>query len=56
MSATIAPIPAIEFNIQRENTGGADGVLIVTVPRSLMCPHMAQGEVPGTRDDHEKRC
>jgi len=25
VSTTIAPIPAIEFNIQRENTSDADG-------------------------------
>jgi hypothetical protein len=46
VSTTIAPIPAIEFNIQRGNTSDADGVLIVTVPRSLMCPHMAHGRFP----------
>ncbi len=46
VNTTIAPVPSIDIDVLREQPKDDEGVVIVNIPRSLFCPHMARDRFP----------
>jgi len=46
VNTTIAPVPSIDITVLREDPSDDEGVVVVSVPRSPFCPHMARDRFP----------
>jgi hypothetical protein len=46
VNTTIAPVPSVEITVLRQNPSDDEGVVVVSVPRSPFCPHMARDRFP----------
>jgi hypothetical protein len=46
VNTTIAPVPSVEITVLREKPSDEEGVIVVNVPRSPFCPHMARDRFP----------
>ena len=46
VNTTIAPVPSVEITVLREKPSDEEGVIVVNVPGSPFCPHMARDRFP----------